>query len=115
MGVMSEEKKAEQDERRAFEAWFKVERKRPESFMWRVNESDAWEIWQAHAASTSANVAQGAEAYQYRDVVHWFREIAGARVLNHVLTEMTHSELAVRAFSAGRALTAAQSASGDKS
>ncbi|MFM0439253.1 hypothetical protein PQQ84_22530 [Paraburkholderia strydomiana] len=57
---MSEEKKAEQDERGAFEAWFKVERKRPESFMWRVNESDAWEIWQARAASTSANVAQGA-------------------------------------------------------
>jgi hypothetical protein len=43
-----------QDERGSFEAWFRVERKRAESCMWRVNESDAREIWQAARASPQA-------------------------------------------------------------
>jgi hypothetical protein len=53
--------------------------------------------------------AQSAEqdervAYSVED---WFRDLAGDRPISHVLQEMTHAELAVRAFSAGRAASTA--------
>jgi Lar family restriction alleviation protein len=61
--------------------------------------------------------AQSAEqeeraAYSVED---WFRDLAGSRPIGHVLQEMTHAELAVRAFSAGRAAsTATQSAQAER-
>jgi hypothetical protein len=67
MGVMSEEKKVEQDERGTFEAWAKGKfNLKPLSgegafFYDKENTQAAWSAWQARAASTSADVAQGAE------------------------------------------------------
>jgi hypothetical protein len=57
MGVMSEEKKAEQDERVAFEAEWKRS-----GWGDADTKNQCFHFWQARAASTSANVAQGAEA-----------------------------------------------------
>jgi hypothetical protein len=89
MGVMSEEKKVEQDERGTFEAWakgkFNLKPLPGEGafFYDKENTQAAWSAWQARAASTSANVAQGAEAFPYQktfDAIAAATSISGGHV-----------------------------------
>jgi hypothetical protein len=64
----------EQDERGAFEAWCQAEGISPDKSVQTgvysyPSARVAWRAWQARAASTSAKVAQGAEALTWRDVI----------------------------------------------
>lgn len=44
----------------------------------------------------------GATTFAYPTIGHWLTEVAGDREVGHVISEMTHMEVARQAFAAGR-------------